>query len=70
MRLSELAGMTQLIEGNDSEQKKADQRYKSEVNQFRAALSANNRKLARELVDEFDWSTDAISDELNDWFEG
>ncbi len=49
------------------EEKKAEAEYQRQVRAFREALSKDDRCRALELIDEFDWPTDMIADELIDW---
>ncbi len=51
----------------EAEEAKAEAKYRKERYQFRAALSAGKRTIALQLVNDFDWPSDMIADELVDW---
>lgn len=53
---------------DEQEELKAQKRYEKQVKKFRAALSSGKTSIARDLVEEYDWPTDMLADELSDWF--
>lgn len=53
------------------EAQKAAELYKQQVARFRALLDEGNRKEAGRIArDEFNWPSEAITDELEAWMEG
>lgn len=53
---------------NEEQQKANKLRFDQRV-RFHVALSTNQRQLAKDLANEFDWNRDEVVDELMCWFE-